>query len=176
MVKRPGVEEIPEYYRRYVGRVGGEDLIPALHQVEQETLDLLTPLTPARELYRYAPGKWTVREVVGHIIDAERVFAYRAMRMSRHDPTPLPGFDENSYVPHSGAADRPMADLLAEYRAVRASSVILLSHLKEAMLDFQGTASGNPMTARVLGWIIAGHNLHHLTIVRERYLSLSPHS
>jgi hypothetical protein len=170
-VKRPAVEEIPEYFRRYVAEVHGDDLLRALHQTEKETLDLLLALPPAKELYRYAPDKWTVREVVGHIIDAERVFAYRALRFSRQDPTPLSGFDENQYVPHSGAADRPLADLLDEYRAVRASSVSLISHMNDAMLDFRGSASGKTMSARVLGWIIAGHNMHHLAIVRDRYLS-----
>jgi hypothetical protein len=170
MLKRPAVEEIPEDYRGYVAHVNGDDLVSALHQSETETLAVLSALPAAKELHRYAPDKWSVREVLGHVIDAERVFGYRALRFSRQDPTPLPGFDENHYVPRSGAADRRLADLLAEYRGVRTASVSLLSPLTNAMLDFRGTASGKPMTARVLGWIIAGHNLHHLSILRERYL------
>jgi uncharacterized damage-inducible protein DinB len=170
MIKRPPREDIPGPFLHYYDQVESDDLLEALGAVEEQTLEVLSPLPPEMEVHRYAPEKWSVREVVGHISDSERVFAYRALRFSRHDSTSLPGFDENLFAPHSGASRRHLSELLGEYRTVRAASVSLLSHLTESMLDFRGTAGGKEVTARALGWIIAGHNVHHLEILRTRYL------
>jgi hypothetical protein len=170
-IQRPAFEEIPETYRGYVALAEGDDLIAALRASAEETVSLVRSVAPERESYRYGQGKWTIREVLGHIVDAERVFAYRALRLSRHDATPLPGFDENAYVPRSGAADRTLRDLSDEYAAVRAASAALFPAMNAGMLDFLGTVNSRPMSARVLGWIIAGHNLHHLAILRERYFA-----
>jgi hypothetical protein len=169
-IQRPANEEIPESYRAYVARAKGDDLLAALRNSASETETLLRSVAPGREQFRYEPEKWTIREVLGHIIDAERVFAYRALRLSRHDATPLPGFDENAYVPRSGAADRAIGNLLEEYLAVRSASAALFPTMSAGMLDFLGNVNTRPMSARVLGWIIVGHNLHHLAVLRERYL------
>ena len=108
--------------------------------------------------------------MIGHVIDAERVFSYRVMRIARGDETPLPGFDEKAWVPQSGANDRTIADLLAELRTVRAATLVLLRHLPPGSVTRRGIASGNGVTVRALAWIIAGHPMHHLGILRERYL------
>jgi hypothetical protein len=118
---------------------------------------------------RYAPGKWSVKEVVCHLADAERVFAYRALSIARGDQTPLPGFDENAWAPQSGADARPIGDLLDEFTAVRAATVRLLRGLDAPAWSRSGTASGKPVTVRALAYIMAGHELHHLSILKERY-------
>ena len=128
-------------------------------------------LTEAHGDFAYAPGKWTIKEVLGHMGDAERVFAYRALTFARGESVPLPGFDEQAWTPASGARDRTVADLVDELAAVRRATLALLSHLPSTAPLCRGIANGREISVRALAWIIAGHERHHLRILRERYLS-----
>lgn len=159
------------YYQRYIDAAPGNDLIEAFHNSEKQTIDLLSGLDAAKEDHRYAEGKWSIKEVLHHIIDAERVFAYRALRFSRKDGTPLPGFEENDYVPNANTSSRSLSDIMEEFKLVRAATVALFRYMDESMLDFAGIASNKAITPRQLGFAIAGHNVHHLRILKERYLS-----
>jgi hypothetical protein len=169
--RRPAPSEFAPFYAGYVARVPDGDLLQTLEAGLSDYLATLGTLPEARGGFAYAPGKWTLRELLGHVIDAERVFAYRAMRIARGDTTPLPGFDEKAWVPASQANQRSLADLLAELRAVRVATIALLRHLPEDAIDRVGTASDHPVSVRGLAWIIAGHPIHHLGVVRERYLA-----
>ena len=130
----------------------------------------LRAIPESRAGHRYAPGKWSIREVVGHICDAERVFLYRALRFARNDSTPLPGFDENAFVSASRFDDRALAGLVAEFEAVRAATVPFFDALYPEEWTRHGTASGKGMSVRGLAWVIAGHELHHLDVLGTRYL------
>jgi len=167
---RPDPSEYAAFYAGYIARVPDGDLVGALEANLEEFVRTIGAVAEVRGGFAYAPGKWTLKEVIGHVIDGERVFSYRAMRIARGDETPLPGFDEQAWVPQSGANDRTIADLLAELRAVRAATIALLRHLPADSVTRRGTASGNGVTVRALAWIIAGHPMHHLSILRERYL------
>jgi uncharacterized damage-inducible protein DinB len=123
--------------------------------------------------HRYAPSKWSVAEVLVHILDTERVFQYRALRFGRGDGTPLPGFDQDAYVPESFSENRTIEDLVQEYQAIRESSLLLFKTFPEDRLMFRGTASGQGISLAALGFIICGHQKHHRNILRERYLGRS---
>lgn len=167
---RPQPDEHSPYYAKYIALVPQDDLSIAGHLADQhhETVDALRK-AKAKADYSYAPGKWTVKEVIGHMCDAERIFAYRALRFSRGDATELPGFDENEYVARSNFRDRTIEDLLEELWAVRAATLSLAKHLPESSLANRGSANGAPISVRALLYIIAGHERHHLAILRERY-------
>ena len=169
--RRPAPAEFAPYYAGYVAKVPDGDLLQTLDAGLSDYTTAFGALPEARGGFAYAPGKWTLRELLGHVIDAERVFAYRAMRIARGDTMPLPGFDEKAWVPASRANERTLADLLAELRVVRAATVALLRHLPDDAIGRTGTASENPVSVRALAWIIAGHPIHHLGVVRERYLA-----
>ncbi len=166
---RPAAEEHVPYFSRYIDRVPGPDPLAALASQVEETTRLLLAAGEARGGYRYAPDKWTVREVVGHVTDAERVFAYRALRFGRGDTTPLPGFDENVYVPRGNFERRTLADVVAEFRLVRAATLALFRGFDDEAWGRRGVASENPVSVRALAWIAAGHELHHVAVPRERY-------
>jgi uncharacterized damage-inducible protein DinB len=167
---RPTSDEHIPYYGKYIALVPDDNLPIARHLADQhhETIDVLRK-AKAKGDHAYAPGKWTVKEVIGHICDAERIFAYRALRFSRGDSTELPGFDENAYVANSNFRSRTMEDLLEELWAVRAATLSLAKYLPESALSMRGSANGAPVTVRALLYIIAGHERHHLGILRERY-------
>lgn len=165
----PAPDEYIPYYGKYISLVGGEDALPTLERQLADSLALLSPLDDARALHRYAEGKWSVKEVVGHLVDGERIFACRALRFGREDQTPLPGFDQDQYVP-AGRFDRqPLAALIEEWKAVRAGSITLFRSFDERALGQFGKANDAPVTPRALAWIICGHELHHRAILRERY-------
>ena len=168
-IARPEAGEHNPYYSRYIDKVPGDDALPALESQVKEMLAALRPLDDARALHRYGPGKWSIKEVVGHLMDAERVFAYRALRFARADQAVLPGFEENEWVPAGRFDRRAFPGLLDEYAAARASTLALYRGFEEEWLTRSGTASGSPVSVRALAWIIAGHELHHLAILRERY-------
>jgi len=168
---RPDAGEYAPFYAGYVSGMPEGPLLDQLRSQGRETAAFLAGIPAAKHDFAYAPGKWTVKEMVGHMGDAERIFSYRILRIARGDTTPLPGFDENGYVPQSGARSRTMADLAAELAAIRASTLALLEHLPPEAAARMGTASGNPVSVRALAWITAGHERHHLRILRERYLS-----
>lgn len=167
-ITKPQPEEHADYYAKYIKLVG-DDALGALRAQSASTPRLLSGLSEAQAMHRYAPGKWSVKEVVGHILDAERVFSYRALRIARADATPLPGFDENAWVPAGHFDRRSMPDLVADYQTVRAATVALFSSLDEEALTRIGTANNQPFSVRALAHIIAGHELHHVGILRERY-------
>jgi uncharacterized damage-inducible protein DinB len=166
---RPAPNEYAPYYEGYVSLVEG-DVLETLERQGAETAALLGRLTEEQGDSRYAPGKWSVKELVGHVIDAERVFAYRALRIARGDRTPLPGFDQDPYVANSNAAGRTLPSLADEFSHVRASTLALLRSLDDAAWSRSGVASDNEVTVRALAHIIAGHETHHIKILRERYL------
>jgi uncharacterized damage-inducible protein DinB len=169
--QRPEAGEYNPYYERYISRVPAGDIVAILATQVDDTMALLRELSDERALFAYAPGKWSIKEVVGHVIDAERVFAYRAMRFARGDQLPLQTFDENAYVPAGAFDSRPLVSLAAELNAVRRATVALLAHLPHDAWLRGGPASGMHVSVRALAWIIAGHELHHRGILSERYLS-----
>lgn len=168
--ERPSPAEIPSFYRGYVADAPGGDLMGSLGHAAAGLGQLSELVDDARGAHRYAPGKWSIKEVVQHVSDTERVLAYRALRFARNDATELPGFDENTYAPASAADRRSMDDLLQESALLRTSTITLFSSFDPAMLERQGTANGHRMSVRALGWIIAGHAAHHLRIIHQRYL------
>jgi hypothetical protein len=167
---RPETGECAEFYRGYTGRVPDGDIRITLALGLEQTLRLLWAVPFELEGFAYAPGKWTVKEVVGHLVDAERVFAYRALRFGRGDETPLPGFEQDDYVLRGGFATRSLADLATEFEYLRPGNLLLFRGSEAEALDRRGVASGKEVTVRALLWIMAGHELHHTDVLRERYL------
>jgi uncharacterized damage-inducible protein DinB len=168
--ERPGADEHAQYYSTYTAEAPGGDLVLGLEKQAADMAALIKGVPAAREGHRYAEGKWSIREVVGHIADTERVFAYRLMRFARGDTTALPSFDENLIAKNSDADARTLADLGEEFGAVRRATVTLVRPMQDAQMFRRGTASGKEVTARALAWIIAGHAQHHMKVLRERYL------
>ena len=168
-IPRPEPGEYAEYYTRYIARVPGDDALPALALAPPPLIARLAGVDPMRGAHRYADDKWTVTQVVQHVADAERVFAYRALRFARADATPLPGFDEVLWMPETGAERRTLDDVLAEFATVRSATLSLLRSLPAGAASRRGVANDVPFSVRALAWIMAGHELHHLAILRERY-------
>jgi hypothetical protein len=168
---RPLTGEFADYARPDIEAVPGDDAVAALEGLARETLSLLEPIgeAAARGL-TYAPGKWTLKEIVGHLADDERVFAYRALCVARGDPRELPGFDEGLYVSGAEFETRRLADLLTEYRAVRQATIALLIGLPAKAWQRRGIVNGYTASVRGLAFHIAGHELHHLRVLREKYL------
>lgn len=140
-----------------------------LAQQKRYTLTLFSGLTPEQLAYRYGDNKWRVQEILQHLIDCERILTYRALRFARHDITPLPGFEEDWYVMQSGAMDRSITNMLEEYAIVRDASTALFRSFTPLMLTFTGTANNGQFTVNAMPYLVAGHELHHLRILRERY-------
>ena len=166
---RPAPDEYAPYYGTYISKVGDGDIVRTLRTQVGTTLGVLRAIPEERAGHRYAPGKWSIREVIGHLSDAERIFAYRALRFARHDTTPLPGFDENAFVANARLDERPIGSLIDEYEAVRKASVAMFDAFFPDEWASAGEASGKRMSVRALAWVIAGHELHHLGILKERY-------
>jgi hypothetical protein len=166
---RPQPDEFAAFYATYVNLVPDGEILGQLREGFERASASLSALTPEQAQFRYAPDKWSVRQVVGHLSDAERVFAYRALRFARADETPLPGFDEQTWMPNADFEARDLPDLLNEWRSVRASSLALFSSLSSRAWMRRGVASGNVMSVRALAYTTAGHELHHLKMLRERY-------
>ena len=167
---RPGPDEYAPFYAGYVNAVPDGELLVLLRDQLAETEALLREFKGARADHRYGPDKWTVKEVVGHMADAERIFAYRALRFARGDRTPLPGFDENDFVRGSNFNARPLPEIAGELRSVRMATITLFAGLSEEALARRGPANGVEVSVRALAWITAGHERHHARIIRERYL------
>lgn len=168
-VSRPGEGELAEFHRGYLAAIPDATDAVALLERQRPIIDALAALPPESAAHRYADGKWSVREVIGHLSDAERVFAYRLLRIARGDETPLPGFDEQKYVPTSGAEARDVRDLAAELAAIRTSTLMLIRSLPEPALLARGVVNGWPVSARGVAFVVAGHFQHHVAILRERY-------
>jgi hypothetical protein len=169
MIARPEADEASAYYQRYITKVPGEDIGNQLTEQIREIEQLFEAVTDRDALARYAEGKWSIKEVIGHLSDVERIFTYRLLRIARGDQTPLPGFDENAYVPAGRFDDRPLPVLLTEFRAVRLSTIALVEGQPAEAWGRWGEASQSPVTARALAYIIVGHVAHHLGVLRERY-------
>lgn len=170
-LERPAADEYAPFYAKYVARVPAGDIVNILRDQLEDTRELLRRVPNGAGDFAYGPGKWSIKEVVGHICDAERVFMYRALRFGRGDATPLPGFDENVYVPAGAFAARPLGQLVEELATVRTATVALLNGLPAAAWSRAGEASGQRVTVRALAVIAAGHELHHRAILEERYLA-----
>ncbi len=171
MIARPGADEYAPYYGTYIDKVPDGDLQALLSTQLAETLALVRSVPEARGVHRYAPDKWSIKGVIGHIADSERIFAYRALRIGRGDATPLPGFEQNDYVSKGDFDARTLSDLADELAAVRQATVHLFAHFDAAALERRGTASGKTVSVRALAYIIAGHERHHTGILKARYLS-----
>ncbi|MBL8692700.1 MAG: DinB family protein [Planctomycetes bacterium] len=169
-IPRVAKSEIPDFYHSDYEQLPESDGLTALMEQQRLWSELLAGIPDGRGSYRYAAEKWTLREVIGHVSDAERVFAYRLLRIARGDSTPLAPFDENAYVPQGRFERRAMGDLLEELALVRASTLALVKPLDAEQLGRFGTASGRPTSASGLAWLIAAHQRHHRVLVAERYL------
>lgn len=163
-------KEFATYFENYIKLAPDIDISHSLKQSQKEVLAILNPLQPEKWNYSYAAGKWTIKEMLLHIIDTERVMAYRAMRIARNDSTSLPGFDHDNFVVHSNANQRSSESLLHEFNAVRASTLALFESFEPETMQKIGNASNVKFSVRALGFIIAGHEIHHLNILKERYL------
>jgi hypothetical protein len=170
-VARPEAGEYAPYYDRYIALVRGDDILGTLDQQRRETMLLLSGRDEEEGDLRYAPGKWSAKEVLGHVCDTERVFAYRALRISRSDATPLAGFEQDDYVRNGPFANRTLSDLVEDFIAVRRATLSLLRNLDEAAWTRRGIANKNEVTVRALAYIIAGHELHHRRILEEKYFA-----
>jgi hypothetical protein len=168
---RPSQDEYAPFYAGYVASVPDGDVLGTLSRSLEGALELLGSVSEEVAESAYAPGKWTLKEVVQHCADAERIFAYRILRIGRGDTTDLPGWDEQTYTPASRANERTMQSLVEEFRTVRDATLSLLGGLPADAWTMRGRANGMEMTVRGIAWITAGHLLHHLRIVRERYLA-----
>ena len=168
---RPSQDEYAPFYAGYVASVPDGDVVATLSHSLEGALELLGSASEEVAERAYAPGKWTMKEVVQHCADAERIFAYRILRIGRGDTTDLPGWDEQTYAPASRANERTMRSLVDEFRTVRDATLSLLEGLPADAWTARGRANGMEMSVRGIIWITAGHLLHHLRVVRERYLA-----
>ncbi len=163
-------EEYNPFYQTYIDVLGDVELFDLLRRQLENFPQFLGSLPDEKLHYAYAEGKWTIAEALLHVLDTERVFQYRALRFMRGDKTPLPGFDQNLYVPNSNADRRTKDSLIEEYKAIRLSTIALFSNMNGQMLHNMGKASNSPMSVAALGFIICGHQKHHRNVIRERYL------
>ncbi len=168
-MNRPETSEYDAYYERYVSRVAGEDVIPVLGSQPAELRSMFSNVADDRGSYTYAEGKWTLKEVLSHLIDGERMFAYRVLRISRGDETPIEGFEQDGYLEKSNANNRPFAELLEEFDLQRRSNVLFIKNLSEEATMRRGTASGLGISVRGLIYIMAGHVRHHFAILKDLY-------
>lgn len=167
---RPAPQDSAEFYHGYINHAKGNSIAEVMANHVEELKQFYSSLPDEKADYAYSEGKWTIKEVLQHVIDAERVFSYRALRFARKDATPLSSFDENSYTQHSNAKKRTLQSLKDEFNALRSATDIMLSTFTEEQLSSKGTASNNPITVNALAFIIYGHSLHHKRIIEERYL------
>jgi uncharacterized damage-inducible protein DinB len=167
----PRSEIIPaDFYRSYIDNIKDNDFREAIRKNTRQFRKLLEKIPRSKYDFAYAEGKWTIRQMLQHIIDAERVFAYRALRLSRMDATPLPGFDETHWAAHDGAAERRWKDLVQEFKAVREATQYFFDSLSDKQLRFTGTVSERPLNAFTIGFVLPGHVVHHMRILEEHYL------
>ena len=168
---RPEKGEYAEYYERYVSLVEETDIVAVLEKQQFELLEFFQKIDEDRSLFAYAEGKWSIKEVIGHLSDGERIFAYRALRISRADKTPIEGFEQDGYIENSNFNNTKLSDLIAELLYTRKSNLIFLNNLTDEAWLRTGTASENTISVRALAYIMAGHIRHHLKILNERYMA-----
>jgi len=162
--------EYNPYYSPYISILGEVDLLDALNSSSESFQQMIIDLPVAKLHYSYEEGKWTIAQIILHLIDAERVFQYRALRFGRNDKTQIPGFEQDDYVAAGKGCERTKKELLEEFKAVRASSIALFNSFSDDILFRLGTAGGNPMSVRAIGFVLSGHVRHHMKIINERYL------
>jgi uncharacterized damage-inducible protein DinB len=164
-------ETVPSFYQRYINLVPDDgNLLIHLEDIFSETEELISPLSAEAMSYRYEPGKWTIKDMLVHMADSERIFVYRALRFSRGDETPLVGFEESLFAEYACANDREKEDILREFSLVREASIAFVESLSDEALNRKGIANGYPLSVRVIVNLLYGHHKHHLNILRERYL------
>lgn len=173
-MKRPEAGEFAEYYGKYIAKVPGTDVPGILESERAQMSQLFAGRGEHDGNFRYAPGKWTIKEILGHVTDAERIFTYRALRIGRGDETPLSSFEQDDYVQNGGFAGRTLADLVEEFDAVRGASISLFRSFDDAAWGRRGVASQKQVTVRALGFITAGHQIHHRMILEESYFPAIP--
>jgi DinB superfamily len=171
LIAPPNAGEYAPYYGKYIALVKGEDILAALDQQRRDTMKLLCGRNEQDGDFRYAPGKWSAKEVLGHVCDTERVFAYRALRISRADATPMEGFEQEDYVRNGPFARIPLSEIIEDYIAVRRATLTLLRNLDEFAWSRRGVANNNEVSVRALAYITAGHELHHRGILEEKYFA-----
>ena len=162
---------IPTWYQNYINEIGERDYRDIMKENYNTTIELLLSIPEEKWNYAYAPGKWTIKELVMHMMDAERIFAYRALRFSRNDKTELPGFEENEYVPFYDAKYKSELAIIEEYKAMRNATIAMFSNFDEDMLKRTGNANKLEFSVEMIGAIIVGHEMHHLRILNSRYLT-----
>ena len=170
-MNRPEKGEYAEYYDRYISLVGETDIVAVLENQQLELVDFFQKISEEKSHYAYGADKWTIKEVIGHLTDGERIFAYRALRISRADQTPIEGFEQDGYIENSNFNNTPLADLIHEFFSVRESNIMFFRYLTDEAWLRTGTASENPVSVRALAYIMAGHIRHHVKILNERYLA-----
>ncbi|MFO1076436.1 MAG: DinB family protein [Planctomycetota bacterium] len=168
-MQRPGPGELAPFYQRYVDLVPNGDVLAHLRDQGERSRALLAALPAARAEFAYAPDKWTIKRLWQHVVDGERVFAYRALCIARGETGPLPGFEEDVYAANDGTDARGLLAIVDDYAAVRAATCTLFAGFEGAAWVRRGVANQNPVSVRALAWMIAGHELHHLAVLRERY-------
>lgn len=168
---RPDLSTVPSFYHGYINQVKEDELTAAFDDQSSSFLRFLEAIPSSKVDYRYAEGKWTIKEMLQHIIDAERVFAYRALVFARKDTVSLPPFDENEYAANSKAANRQWEDMVEEFRQLRESSKRMFASFDEEQLDSSGVANNNRISVRAIGFVMVGHALHHMKVLQERYLN-----
>ena len=169
-ITRPSSSEYAPYYETYIQLVNEDDLLLALKRIAKIWNDLVSGIPEEKLNYCYAEGKWSIKEVLIHLTDSERVFAYRALRFARNDKTELSGFNENIWVPESNATERSLDSLIKEHNNVRGASISLFESFTDEISLRSGSANGKEISVRALGYIICGHELHHLRVIQKRYL------
>lgn len=174
MKQKPEANEYASFYAKYVALVPDMEIVSLLEAQRLQMTQLLAGCSERDGNFRYAPDKWSVKEVIGHLSDSERVFTYRALRIARRDATPLSGFEQDDYVREAGSGRRELRDLAEEFAAVRSSTVALYRSLDETCWKRRGTANKNEVTVRALAFVTAGHELHHRAILEERYFAAIP--
>ena len=167
---RPDLTRVPEFYHNYISQVPENDLMDAFKKESPAVIQFFENIPASKHDYRYADGKWSIKEVLQHIIDAERVFCYRSLRFARKDSTQLPGFDENLFAENAKASSRNWNDLLEEFKAVRRSSEYLFGSFDSEQLESTGISNKHSIYVLGIGYIIVGHSIHHKNIIKERYL------
>lgn len=169
-IPHPKTDEASAYFFTYVKQVEGDDAMQAFQQQYFSSLNFYKDIPQEKWDYRYAEGKWTIKEILQHVIDSERVFAYRALRIARGDDKPLAGFDQDPYVTTSGASERSALSLIDEYKTVRLATYSLFENIPSEHLGNLGIADGASVSCRALAWIIIGHEIHHIKVIRDLYL------
>lgn len=169
-ITRPTESEYAPFFQSYTSKISEADAFAVLEKAFTDNLAFFTSIPEDRWSFRYAPGKWSLKESIIHMIDTERIFAYRALRIARNDKTPLQGFEQDDYVPYYNAENRSPASIISEYKAVRMATLELFRYLTDEDLKRTGTSSGMPISVRALAYLIAGHERHHILLTKEKYL------